>query len=49
MYKSKKFTFHKYFSNRNNIIPMALSVFSIIFVVYVLVGAIEHYLFKYIF
>jgi hypothetical protein len=31
-----------------NIIPIAFSVFAIIFVGYVLVGAIEHYLIKYI-
>ena len=39
---------HKYFS-RKNIIPIAFSLFSIIFVGYVLVGALEHYLIKYIF
>ena len=44
-----KFTsHHKYFS-KNNIIPIAFSVFSIIFVGYVLIGALGHYLTKYIF
>ena len=48
MYQTNQFTFHKYF-NRNNIIPIAFSSFSIIFVGYVLIGALEHYLTKYIF
>jgi len=45
---TKKFNSYKY-ASKNNIIPIAFSVFSIIFVGYVLVGAIEHYLTKYIF
>gem|GEM_PF-1552513 len=45
---TKKFNSYKY-TSKNNIIPIAFSVFSIIFVGYVLVGAIEHYLTKYIF
>ena len=44
----KKFNFLKYFS-RNNLIPIAFSIFSIGFVGYVLISAIEHYLIKYIF
>ena len=48
MNQTEKFTSHKYF-NKNNIIPIAFSSFSIIFVGFVLVGAIGHYLIKYIF
>ena len=50
MYRTeKKFnSSYKYFS-KNNIIPIAFSVFSIIFVGYVLIGALGHYLTKYIF
>jgi hypothetical protein len=46
--EKNKFTSSKYF-NRNNIIPIAFSVFSIIFVSYILVGAVGHYLVKYLF
>ena len=50
MHLTEKFdSSHKYFSSRNNIIPIAFSVFLLIFVGYLLISTIEHDLTKYIF
>jgi len=43
MYLTEKFNSHNYF-NRNKTIPIAFSVISIIFVGYILISAIGHYL-----
>lgn len=48
MHLTEKFNPRNYF-NRNNIITITFSVISIIFVGYILIGAIGHYLIKYFF
>lgn len=44
----KKFNFRKYFK-RNKILPIIISVFSIGFIVYIIVSVIGYYFTKYIF
>jgi hypothetical protein len=48
MSKTKKFNFRKHF-NKNTIVPVVFSLFSIIFVSYILTSTVEYYLVKYIF